>query len=281
MSEEQNRHPSNHIIPHRPETPGYLFPRINSYNSQELQPSLSRTGRNRRQSIVARDVIIPPPLPPRPSMVSKEHDDKLIYDAAMMLMKQTKKPQVVLNFNNKPKRRCWKRLCGLSLIIMLLCLVILYLNKRKFIQSTSPRPRPQPTQQPIIEEKVITPLLRTSQDTSYEPTEIPSYFPTNIPTKKPSHIPSRSPSSFPTINPSSLPTNIPSLKPSIPLFPTQNPTTKFRKVNNFNEFLDALQINDVIIDIRENIYVNNSGLYITPGNIIKLMSSEGSTILCK
>ena len=271
-------------IPNRPITPGYLTPARHCKVDSIRHHALSRTGLNRTHNVLKIFSSGPPPLPPRPT--DKKNDEKLLFEAARILMEQSRPviPKVEDIKSKKIKKYCCIKttvtilliLCFVPVIYHIIPSKLLHPRTKKQIQTVSLSPIPRPTQNiamTLFEGRGLSSLKPTMIPTS-RPTFKPSFYPT---TQKPSNYPT---TKNPIPVPSYLPTNIPTYMPSVYKSPTQMPTSKYRKVYNFQQFIDALRIDQAIIDIRENIFINSS-FYIKPGRNIKIMSSEGINFYCQ
>lgn len=252
-------------IPNRPTTPGYLTPARHCKSDSIRPPVLSRTGVNRKHSVLKIFSSDPPPLPPRPK--EKNEDDKLLFEAARILMEQSVpvKPKVE---DIKHKKR--KKYCCIKTIII----IILIISFIPLIYNIAPKTLQRSRTKKQLKTISLSPIPKPTKQPTFKPTQKPSLNPT---TKIPSNYPT---SRKPTPVPSYLPTNIPTYMPSVRKSPTQMPTSKYRKVYNFQQFIDALRIDQAIIDIRENIFINSS-FYIKPGRNIKIMSTEGINFYCQ
>ena len=98
---------------------------------------------------------------------------------------------------------------------------------KKQLKTISLSPIPKPTTNNLITLKPTKrPTFKSTQKPSLNPTtKIPSKYPTS---KKPTPVPSY------------LPTNIPTYMPSVHESPTQMPTSKYRKVYNFQQFIEKI-----------------------------------------
>lgn len=209
----------------------------------------------------------PPLLPltnPHPPVVN--HEEALLVEAAKILAKQIRQKPKSHPFY-KRQYLCPCIVCVAFIVITLMVLGAIQFGIAKRLSLRPARkPTPIPTQRPTPR-PIPRPTRKPTQKPTQKPSHPPSYEPTPCPTSQPTHHPSYQPSHQPSHRPS--------------MTPSSAPTSKYRSINDFSLLTKALSIDEAILDIHEDIYINSSdGFRIPEGRTIQLISTNKKGIFC-